>query len=71
MGLNHELSLALAGVRILTDMDKPQLTVLSLLPLFGALLSHFIWDETLGFWGWLGALLVIFAGLLLLFVPRK
>lgn len=38
---------------------------------FGALLSHFIWDETLGFWGWLGALLVIFAGLLLLFAPRK
>lgn len=38
---------------------------------FGALLSHFIWHETLGFWGWFGALLVICAGLLLLIIPRR
>lgn len=34
---------------------------------FGAILSHFVWHETLGIWGWCGALLVISAGLFLIF----
>lgn len=33
---------------------------------FGAILSHFFWDEKLGIWGWLGAVIIILAGLLLL-----
>lgn len=33
---------------------------------FGAILSHFFWNETLGIWGWLGAALVISAGLFLI-----
>lgn len=33
---------------------------------FGAILSHFFWHETLGIWGWIGATLVIAAGLLLI-----
>lgn len=32
---------------------------------FGAILSHFVWNETLGPWGWIGASLVIFAGIFL------
>lgn len=31
---------------------------------FGAILSHFFWNETLGFWGWMGATIIIAAGLL-------
>ena len=38
---------------------------------FGAILSHFFWNETLGIWGWLGALLVIFGGLFLIFFSRR
>lgn len=34
---------------------------------FGAILSHFFWHETLGVWGWTGAGLVILSGLLLTF----
>ena len=33
---------------------------------FGAILSHFFWNETLGVWGWFGATLVISAGLFLI-----
>lgn len=33
---------------------------------FGAILSHFFWNETLGIWGWFGAVLVISAGLFLI-----
>lgn len=38
---------------------------------FGAILSHFFWNETLGLWGWLGALFVIFGGLFLIFFSRR
>lgn len=38
---------------------------------FGAILSHFFWNETMGLWGWLGASLVILGGLLLIFFSRK
>ena len=38
---------------------------------FGAILSHFFWNETLGIWGWLGATLVISAGLLLIFFKKR
>lgn len=31
---------------------------------FGAILSHFFWNETLGVWGWMGATIIIAAGLL-------
>lgn len=31
---------------------------------FGAILSHFFWNEKLGVWGWLGAAIIIAAGLL-------
>lgn len=34
-------------------------------PVFGALISHFFWGEKLGSYGWIGAALVIFAGILL------
>lgn len=34
-------------------------------PVFGALVSHFFWGEKLGTYGWIGAGLVIFAGVLL------
>lgn len=33
---------------------------------FGAILSHFFWNETLGLWGWFGAALVIAGGLFLI-----
>lgn len=33
---------------------------------FGAILSHFFWNETLGLWGWLGAAFVIAGGLFLI-----
>lgn len=38
---------------------------------FGALISHFFWNETLGFWGWLGATLVILGGLLLVITQQR
>lgn len=38
---------------------------------FGSLISHFFWGEKLGFWGWIGAGLVIFAGLLLAFYKKN
>ncbi|ELV07753.1 DMT family transporter [Wohlfahrtiimonas chitiniclastica] len=34
---------------------------------FGAILSHFFWHERLGIWGWMGAVLIISGGLLLVF----
>ncbi len=33
---------------------------------FGAILSHFFWNEALGLWGWFGAALVIAGGLFLI-----
>lgn len=38
---------------------------------FGAILSHIIWDEKLGLWGWLGAVMIIFSGLLLTYHQRR
>lgn len=37
---------------------------------FGSILSHFFWQETLGLWGWLGAIIIISAGLLLVFQKK-
>ncbi len=38
---------------------------------FGAILSHFFWDEKLGIWGWLGSAIIICAGLLLTYQQRR
>lgn len=38
---------------------------------FGAILSHFFWNETLGFWGWFGATIIIAAGLLVVLNKKK
>lgn len=38
---------------------------------FGALLSHFFWNEPLGVYGWIGAVLVIFSGVLLALTRSK
>lgn len=38
---------------------------------FGAILSHFFWQEKMGIYGWLGATLVIFSGLILTFNDHK
>lgn len=37
---------------------------------FGAVLSHFFWNEKLGFWGWFGAAIIIAAGLLVVLKRR-
>lgn len=37
---------------------------------FGAIISHYFWGETLGFWGWFGAAIIIAAGLLIVLKKR-
>ncbi len=62
LGLIGQLTLTAANKYANASMLAP---FYYLNPLFGALIAHWYWNETLGLWGWTGGLLIISAGLLL------